>query len=152
MPTWRAVTETPTITVVLAHMAGASGFDKSTQEASEVYAKAIARHNPHVRKLYFDACISATATEAPLLAQRIVKSESPESSMAATLLSMAALRPTLSRAGASSLSLPESSAPSKRTSPLSCCPSRTCTRSSLHFHQASRLASFREFGCTRGAA
>ena len=63
--------ETPDITVVLAHMAGAGAFDESTQQASAVYAAAIARHDPRVRNLYFDACISATATEAPLLAQRI---------------------------------------------------------------------------------
>jgi predicted TIM-barrel fold metal-dependent hydrolase len=63
--------ETPNITVVLAHMAGAGGFDESTQQASAVYAQAIARHDPRVRNLYFDACISANAAEAPLLAQRI---------------------------------------------------------------------------------
>ena len=63
--------ETPDITVVLAHMAGAGGFDESTQQASAVYAAAIARHDPRVRNLYFDACISADAAEAPLLAQRI---------------------------------------------------------------------------------
>jgi predicted TIM-barrel fold metal-dependent hydrolase len=60
--------ETPDITVVLAHMAGAGDFDESTQQASAVYAEAIARHDPRVRNLYFDACVSA---EAPLLAQRI---------------------------------------------------------------------------------
>jgi len=59
------------ISVVLAHMAGAGEFEKSTQEASGVYAEAIAHHDPRVRNLYFDACISATADEAPLLAQRI---------------------------------------------------------------------------------
>jgi predicted TIM-barrel fold metal-dependent hydrolase len=63
--------ETPDITVVLAHMAGAGDFDKFTQQASAVYADAIARHDPRVRNLYFDACISATAAEAPPLAQRI---------------------------------------------------------------------------------
>jgi predicted TIM-barrel fold metal-dependent hydrolase len=63
--------ETPEITVVLAHMAGAGEFDQSTQQASAVYVDAITRHDPRVRNLYFDACISATASEAPLLAQRI---------------------------------------------------------------------------------
>lgn len=63
--------EVPDITVVLAHMAGAGGFDESTQQASAVYAEAIARHDPRVRNLYFDACVSATAPEAPLLARRI---------------------------------------------------------------------------------
>ncbi len=63
--------ETPNVTVVLAHMAGAGVFDQSTQQASAVYAEAIARHDPRVRNLYFDACISADAAEAPLLAQRI---------------------------------------------------------------------------------
>jgi predicted TIM-barrel fold metal-dependent hydrolase len=63
--------ETPDTTVVLAHMAGAGDFDESTQQASAVYAEAIARNDPRVRSLYFDACISATAEEAPLLAKRI---------------------------------------------------------------------------------
>lgn len=63
--------ETPEITVVLAHMSGAGGFDQSTQQASAVYAEAIARHDPRVGKLFFDACIAASAAEAPLLAQRI---------------------------------------------------------------------------------
>jgi predicted TIM-barrel fold metal-dependent hydrolase len=63
--------ETPDSTVVLAHMAGAGEFDQSTQQASAVYVEAITRHDPRVRNLYFDACISATAAEAPLLAQRI---------------------------------------------------------------------------------
>jgi predicted TIM-barrel fold metal-dependent hydrolase len=63
--------EAPDITVVLAHMAGAGSFDESSQEASAVYAGAIARHDPRVRYLYFDACISAEAVEATLLAQRI---------------------------------------------------------------------------------
>ena len=65
------LSETPDITVVLAHMAGAGDFEKSAQQASAVYADAIARHDPRVRNLYFDACISANAAEAPLLAQRI---------------------------------------------------------------------------------
>lgn len=63
--------EIPDITIVLAHMAGAGRFDESTQLASAVYAAAIARHDPRVRNLYLDACISADAAEAPLLAQRI---------------------------------------------------------------------------------
>ena len=63
--------ESPDVTVVLARMAGAGGFDESTQQASAVYAEAIAHHDPRVRKLYFDACISATSAEAPLLVRRI---------------------------------------------------------------------------------
>ena len=63
--------EAADIVVVLAHLAGAGGFDESTQQASAVYAEAIARHDPRVRNLYFDACVSATASEAPMLAQRI---------------------------------------------------------------------------------
>jgi predicted TIM-barrel fold metal-dependent hydrolase len=63
--------EAPDITVVLAHMVGAGDFETSTQQASAVYADAIARHDPRVRNLYFDACISANAAEAPLLAHRI---------------------------------------------------------------------------------
>ena len=41
------------------------------QQAYAVDADALARHDPRVRNLYFDACISATAAEAPPLAQRI---------------------------------------------------------------------------------
>jgi predicted TIM-barrel fold metal-dependent hydrolase len=63
--------ETPDITVVLAHMAGAGEFEKSTQQASAIYAEAIARHDPRVRNLYLDVCIAANGDEAPLLAQRI---------------------------------------------------------------------------------
>lgn len=50
--------EAQDIAVVLAHMAGAGEFDESTQRASGVYAEAIAQHDPRVRNLYFDACIS----------------------------------------------------------------------------------------------
>jgi predicted TIM-barrel fold metal-dependent hydrolase len=63
--------EAPDVTVVLAHMAGAGAFSESTQKASAVYAEAIAQYDARVRNLYFDACIAATAAEAPLLAQRI---------------------------------------------------------------------------------
>jgi predicted TIM-barrel fold metal-dependent hydrolase len=63
--------EAPDIVVVLAHMAGAGDFDESTRNASAVYADALANHDPRVRNLYFDACISALGPEAPLLAQRI---------------------------------------------------------------------------------
>ncbi len=59
------------IAVVLAHMAGAGGFDESTQRALAVYAEAIAHQDSRVRNLYFDACISAKDEEAPILAQRI---------------------------------------------------------------------------------
>ncbi len=63
--------ESPDVTVVLAHMAGAGGFDESTQQALDVYIEAIRHHDPRVRNLYFDACISATSAEAVLLVQRI---------------------------------------------------------------------------------
>jgi predicted TIM-barrel fold metal-dependent hydrolase len=63
--------EAPDVTIVLAHMAGAGGFGESTQNASAVYAKAVAEHDVRVRNLYFDVCITATPGEAPLLAQRI---------------------------------------------------------------------------------
>lgn len=67
----RLLPEAPDIVVVLAHMAGAGGFDESTQQALTVYAEAIAKHDPRVRNLYFDACVFPTPAEAPLLAQRI---------------------------------------------------------------------------------
>jgi predicted TIM-barrel fold metal-dependent hydrolase len=63
--------EAPDITIVLAHMAGAGGFGESTQKALAVYAKAITQHDARVRNLFFDVCLTATAVEAPLLAQSI---------------------------------------------------------------------------------
>jgi hypothetical protein len=116
--------ETPDITVVLAHMAGAGNFDKSAQQASAVYADAITGHDPRVRNLYFDACISATAAEALCSRSASAKSESRASSTVATLPSKVTFQPTLSRAGTSSLSLKKSLAPSKRTSPRSYSPIR----------------------------
>ena len=63
--------EAPDITVVLAHMGGAGLYGESTQQASAVYARAIAEKDPRVRKLLFDACIAAEGSQAPLLVQRI---------------------------------------------------------------------------------
>ncbi len=63
--------DAPDVVVVLAHMAGAGAFESTTQEAAAVYAEALARQDPRVRNLFFDACVSASETEAPLLAQFI---------------------------------------------------------------------------------
>lgn len=63
--------EVPNIAIVLAHMAGAGDFDESVQQASAVYADAIARQDVRVRNLYFDACLTPTTDDAPLLAERI---------------------------------------------------------------------------------
>ena len=63
--------ETPDITVVLAHMAGAGDFDESTQQASAIYAESYrpARSTcpqPLLRCLHLGDC-----RRSPLLAQRI---------------------------------------------------------------------------------
>ena len=112
--------ETPNVTVVLAHMAGADAFDQSTQQASAVYAEAIARHDPRVAT--FISMPAFLRTPPKLLCSRsaFAKSESPASSTAATLPSKVTSLPTLWCAGTRSPSPPKSSTPSKRTSPRFC--------------------------------
>jgi predicted TIM-barrel fold metal-dependent hydrolase len=45
----------PDITVQIAHLSGAGGYDAATDEALGVYAEAIQRGDRRVRNLYFDA-------------------------------------------------------------------------------------------------
>lgn len=44
----------PTVTVQIAHLAGAGGYDTGTDAAAAVYAEAIAAHDPRTAHLYFD--------------------------------------------------------------------------------------------------
>lgn len=44
----------PNVTVQIAHLAGADGYDKGTDAASGAYAEAIAAHDPRTAHLYFD--------------------------------------------------------------------------------------------------
>lgn len=44
----------PNVTVQIAHLAGAGGYDKGTDAAAAVYADAIAAHDPRTAHLYFD--------------------------------------------------------------------------------------------------
>ena len=44
----------------IAHMAGAGGYDDTTDQALSAFVDAIARREPHTRNLYFDATSVAT--------------------------------------------------------------------------------------------
>jgi predicted TIM-barrel fold metal-dependent hydrolase len=45
----------PNVPVQIAHLAGAGDFDQATDSASAVFAEAIARHDPRMAHVYFDA-------------------------------------------------------------------------------------------------
>jgi len=45
----------PDIPVQIAHLAGAGSYDPPTDSAAAVFAEALARHDPRVARLYFDA-------------------------------------------------------------------------------------------------
>jgi predicted TIM-barrel fold metal-dependent hydrolase len=51
----RLLTAAPDVTVQIAHLAGPGGYDRATDEALRVFADAIERGDPRVRRLYFDA-------------------------------------------------------------------------------------------------
>ena len=51
----RLLPAAPDITVQIAHLAGGGGYDPAIDEALNVYAEAIERGDPRVRRLYFDA-------------------------------------------------------------------------------------------------
>jgi len=51
----RLLPAAPDVTVQIAHLAGAVGYDPATDEALGVYAEAIERGDPRVRHLYFDS-------------------------------------------------------------------------------------------------
>jgi predicted TIM-barrel fold metal-dependent hydrolase len=50
----RLLPAAPDITVQIAHLAGGGGYDRTIDEALGVYAEAIERGDPRVRRLYFD--------------------------------------------------------------------------------------------------
>jgi predicted TIM-barrel fold metal-dependent hydrolase len=51
----RLLPAAPDVTVQIAHLAGGGGYDRAVDEALGVYAEAIERGDPQVRRLYFDA-------------------------------------------------------------------------------------------------
>jgi len=65
---------TPDVPVQIAHLAGAGGYDSTTDAALSVFVDAIARHNPRAKQLWFDVTTvarNATPEDAKLLATRI---------------------------------------------------------------------------------
>ena len=52
----RLLPEAPDVTIQIAHLAGAGGYDPATDQALEVFADAMARKDPRVRNIYFDVC------------------------------------------------------------------------------------------------
>jgi predicted TIM-barrel fold metal-dependent hydrolase len=44
----------PDVTVQIAHLAGAGGYDEGTDSAAAVYAELMAAHDPRTAHLYFD--------------------------------------------------------------------------------------------------
>ena len=68
----------PDVPVQIAHLAGAGGYDDpTTDEALAVFAEAIAKRDPHTRRLYFDISgvvgpgLSLSVQKAALVAERI---------------------------------------------------------------------------------
>ena len=64
----------PDIAVQIAHLAGAGGYDATTDSALAVFVDAITAHDPRVKQLWFDVTTVARNTtddEAKLLATRI---------------------------------------------------------------------------------
>jgi uncharacterized protein len=62
------------VPVQIAHLAGAGGYDSTTDAALSVFVDAIARHDPRVRRLWFDVTTvsrNATPDDLKLLAMRI---------------------------------------------------------------------------------
>ena len=72
----RVLSAAPDVPVQIAHLAGAGGYDSATDEALAVFVDAIAKKDPLVRNVYFDASgvvgIGAwTADQADKVAMRI---------------------------------------------------------------------------------
>ena len=64
----------PHVPVQIAHLAGAGGYDATTDSALSVFVDAIARHDPRAQRLWFDVttvCRNMTSDDARLIAQRI---------------------------------------------------------------------------------
>jgi predicted TIM-barrel fold metal-dependent hydrolase len=72
----RVVAASPDVPVQVAHLGGAGRFDEpALAEVLDVFAKAVADHDPHMRNLYFDMSGMGDLTETPqkaaLAARRI---------------------------------------------------------------------------------
>lgn len=64
----------PNVTVQIAHLAGAGGYDDATDSAAAVYADAIAVHDQRTAHLYFDVSgITGIEELAPELRDRLVR-------------------------------------------------------------------------------
>jgi predicted TIM-barrel fold metal-dependent hydrolase len=67
--------EAPDVTVQIAHLAGAGGYDEATDAALAVFAQAIERRDPRTKNVYFDASGIAIPglweNKAALIAKRI---------------------------------------------------------------------------------
>jgi uncharacterized protein len=63
----------PDIPVQIAHLAGAGGYDSTTDQALSVFADAIARQDPRTKRLWFDVTTIASAreTDGQLIASRL---------------------------------------------------------------------------------
>ena len=64
----------PDVPVQIAHLAGAGGYDSTTDAALSVFVDAIVRHDPRAKQLWFDVTTvarNATPENARLLAMRI---------------------------------------------------------------------------------
>jgi predicted TIM-barrel fold metal-dependent hydrolase len=61
----------PNIVVQVAHLAGSGNFPPDAQAGMQVFAAALARHDPRVHNLYFDQCVVATDTTTPQNGARI---------------------------------------------------------------------------------
>jgi predicted TIM-barrel fold metal-dependent hydrolase len=48
--------EAPDVTIQIAHLAGAGGYDDPTDQALAVFAGAIEKGDPRMKNVYFDAC------------------------------------------------------------------------------------------------
>jgi predicted TIM-barrel fold metal-dependent hydrolase len=66
--------EAPDVPVQIAHLAGAGGYDSTTDAALSVFIDAIGRHDPRAARLWFDVTTvarHATPASAPVIAARI---------------------------------------------------------------------------------
>jgi predicted TIM-barrel fold metal-dependent hydrolase len=48
--------EVPDVTIQIAHLAGAGGYDDPTDQSLQVFIDALAGNDPRVKRLYFDVC------------------------------------------------------------------------------------------------
>jgi predicted TIM-barrel fold metal-dependent hydrolase len=64
---------TPDVVVQVAHLAGTAGFPDYAEEAMDVFATAIERHDPRTRNLYFDQTAVADTASTPADGEHIAR-------------------------------------------------------------------------------